>query len=101
MTTWAYLLVFNEKVGPRKTVQEFLDTLPEVTYWYGCMPSAVFLTSTSTAGQLSEKMKARFGTGTGQRFFITEVHSDRQGWLPKNVWHMLKNPDNPRLPAGE
>lgn len=98
MTTWAYLLVFNEKVGTRKDVQAFLDTISEVTYWYGCLPNAVFLTSTATAGTVSDRIKERFGTESGQRFFVTEVHSDRQGWLPKNVWHLLKNPENLRLP---
>lgn len=96
--TWAYLLVFNEKVGTRGPVQEFLNTIPEVTYWYGCFPGAIFLTSTLPAGQISDKIKAHFGTDSGQRWFITEVHQDRQGWAPKQVWHMLKNPANPRLP---
>lgn len=96
--TWAYLIIFNEKVGARKEVQQFLDAIPEITYWYGCMPHAIFCTSTLSAGELSEKFKERYGTDDGQRFFITEVHSDRQGWMPKQVWHMLKNPRDPRLP---
>ena len=98
MTTWAYLIVFNEKIGTRKDVQAFLDSLPEVTYWYGCLPNAVFFTARVGAGAISEQVKARFGTDSGQRYFITEVHSDRQGWMPKNVWHLLKNPESPRLP---
>jgi hypothetical protein len=98
MKTWAYLLIFNDAVGARKEVQEFLDTLSEVTYWYGCMPNSVFLTATVPAGTISDKIQARFGTGSGQRFFLTEVHPDRQGWMPKAVWHLLKDPSDPRLP---
>lgn len=100
MTVWAYLLVFNDELGSRSSVQQYLDSLAEVTYWYSCLPSAIFITSTATAGQLSEKIKQKFGTGNGKRFFITEVHSDRQGWLPKSAWHMLTNPDSPKLPKG-
>lgn len=95
--TWAYLITFNGKVGTRSIVQEYLTTIPEVTYWYGCLPNTIFLTSTLSAGELSDKIKDNFGTGGGQRWFIAEVGSDRQGWLPKEVWHMLKNPANPRL----
>lgn len=94
---WAYLVLFNDKVGTRTEVQQFLNTIPEVTYWYGCMPNSVFAISNLTAGQLSDALKSRFGTGNGQRFFVTEVHQDRQGWMPKQVWHLLKNPDSPRL----
>ena len=98
MNTWAYLIIFNDKVGTRSDVQSFLDTLPEVTYWYGCMANSVFFTATVGAGYVSDQIKEKFGTDAGQRFFITEVHNDRQGWMPKNVWHLLKNPENPRLP---
>jgi hypothetical protein len=96
--SWAYLIIFNEKVGTRKEVQAFIDTIPEITYWYGCVPQSIFCISSLTAGQLSDKLKDRYGTSGGQRFFVTEVHQDRQGWMPKQVWHMLKNPDEPRLP---
>jgi hypothetical protein len=97
MNAWAYLIVFNEKLGTRKEVQEFLDTLPEVTYWYGCLPYSVFLTATVSAKAISEKINERFGTESGQRHFITEISSDRQGWMPKKVWHLVKNPETPRL----
>ena len=97
MSTWAYLIIFNDKLGTRSDVQAFLDTLPEVPYWYGCMPNSVFFTATVSAGYISDKVKAKFGTGEGQRFFITEVHSDRQGWMPKSVWHLVNNPESPRF----
>lgn len=95
--SWAYLLVFNASVGSRKEVQQLLDAMPEVTYWYGCLPNGIFLTSTLTARQISENLKERCGTSSGQRWFITQVHDDREGWLPKEAWHVLKNPDSPRM----
>ena len=94
---WAYLLVFNAEVGSRAEVQEFLDNIPEVTYWYGCMPHCVFLTSTLPASEIAQKVGLEFGKESGQRFLVVEVHDDRQGWLPKEVWHVLGNPENPRL----
>jgi hypothetical protein len=53
------------------------------------------LTSTMSANYLAQRLLEHFGKkGT---FFITEVHSDRQGWALKQLWHMLKNPEDPRL----
>lgn len=94
--TWAYLIAFNEKLGTRTEVQEFLDDVPEVTYWYGCMPNCVFFTSTLAAGSIAKLVKSRFGTDAGQRFLVAEVHDDREGWLPKKAWHIFRNPEKPR-----
>ena len=95
--TWAYLIVFNDALGSRDDVQDFLDTVPEVTYWYSCMPNCVFFTSTFTAGNIADKVLEKFGKGSGQRFLVVEVHKDRQGWLPKKVWHIFQNPEAPRM----
>jgi hypothetical protein len=95
--SWSYLLVFNEALDAEK-VRELIDKQPEITYWYRCLPNSMFLTSSLSASQISNLIKDEFSTRGGQRFFITEVHADRQGWLPRAVWHMLKNPDNPGLP---
>ena len=94
--TWAYLIVFSDKLGTRDDVQNFLDSLPEVIYWYSCIPMCVFFTSTLPAQSLAEKVMEQFGSSLGQRFLITEVHHDRQGWLPKQAWHLFQNPGNPR-----
>lgn len=99
--SWSYLLIFNDKLGIRSDVTTYLDKISEISYWYTCMPNAIFLTSTLTAGSISDRIKSHFGTDSGQRFFISEVHKDRQGWMPKKVWHMLNNPDNPRMGENE
>ena len=70
--TWAYLITFNDKIGTREQVQAFLDTVPEVSFWYGCMPHCVFFTSTLPANDIAQKVSARFGTSGGQRFLVVE-----------------------------
>ena len=95
--TWAYVILFNDELGSRSAVQEFLDNVPEVTYWYGCMPNSVFFASTLTAGGIASKVRTAFGTGGGKRFLVVEVHNDRQGWLPKSAWHLFRNPEDPVL----
>ena len=96
--TWAYIILFNDELGARQAVQEFLDNEPEVTYWFGCLPNSVFFTSTLTAGDIAKKVRSTFGTDSGQRFLVVEVHLDREGWLPRKAWHMFRNPKDPILP---
>jgi hypothetical protein len=97
MTSWAYLLVFNTATGTRKEVTDYLDTLTEVTHWYAIMPYAVFLTAGVSARYIAKGFREKFGSRKGMTFFITEVSADRDGWAPRSLWHMLKNPNNPRL----
>jgi hypothetical protein len=92
--TWAYLLIYNEKLETKR-VTDLIDDNSEITHWVRCLPRSLFLTSTLSAGQISDLIYAEFGSEAGQRWFITEVHKDRQGWLPRSVWYMLNHPDDP------
>ena len=95
--TWAYLVVFNNSLGSQDEVRELLDSMSEVTYWYSCLPHCIFFTCTLGANDIADRFYARFGKSRGNRFLITEVHDDRQGWLPEKAWNLFTNPDNPRL----
>lgn len=95
--TWAYLIVFNDALGSRQDVQDFLDTIPEITHWYSCMPNCVFFTSTLAAKSIADEILSKFGKGGGQRFLVVEAHKDRQGWLSKEAWHLFTNPEAPRI----
>ena len=95
MTAWAYLFVYSDHFGTRKAITEFLDSIPEITHWYYCLPHCIFFTSTLGAHRLADKVYDRFGKSA--RFMIAEVHKDREGWLPQNAWHMFRDPGNPRL----
>ena len=95
--TWAYLIAFNHDLGSRESVQNLLDEMPEVTHWYSCLPNCVFFTSTLCAGDIADRVLKKFGNDHNNRFLITEVHEDRQGWLPKAAWHIFSHPEHPRL----
>ena len=94
--SWAYIITFNDHLGTRSDVQNALDSMEEVTYWYACMPHCVFFTSTVSAEYIAKRIRERFGTSSGQRFLVAEIHEDRQGWLPNQAWHLFRHPDNPR-----
>jgi len=97
VTNWCYLLVFNEGFDANR-VRDFIDAQPNISYWVKSLPNSLFLVSSLTAGGISTRIRNEFGTEQGLRFFVTEVHTDRDGWLPASVWYMFKNPDNPRKP---
>lgn len=93
-----YLIIYNDKFSPkRKPVTDYLDTLPEVTYWYACMSHSIFAISTIDAQTLSDKLKKNFGVSPGVYLMVLEIGADRQGWMPKQVWHMIRNLESPRL----
>lgn|SRR3989344_1037006 len=93
-----YLMAFEAAFASRQEVIDFLDTVPEIPFWYACLPSCVFFTSTLDAGTLAKRLESRFQIGSGQKFIVMEVGTDRQGRLPSQAWHMLRYPDNPREP---
>ena len=92
----SYIIVLGILVN-RKRVQQFLTALPEVSYWYACLPSCIFTTSSLTAQDLAKRLGAHFGNRFN--FLIMEASKNRQGRLPKKAWHLLQNPDTPILDA--
>jgi hypothetical protein len=90
MDKWTYVLVFDDAVGTRREVLDFLDKLPEILNWYACMSNAVFVVSNKTANELADLFR-KFTKDKG-RFVILDTETDRNGWLPKPAWEFIRNP---------
>lgn len=88
MTKWAYILVFDHKVGTRDEVLKFLDSRQEILNWYACLPNAVFIISNLNANRL-QAMFRQFAKDEG-RFIIADMDTDSDGWLPKKAWDFIK-----------
>jgi hypothetical protein len=88
MTLWAYLLVFSDDVGTTKDVHDFVDSHPSIVNWYRWMPNSFVLVSPLTAKTLSDSFHEKFKG----RFVIMDTDTDRNGWLPKEVWDLMKRP---------
>jgi hypothetical protein len=93
-----YLILINDNLSSRAALTTFLDEISEVSYWYACMPNAVFLISSLSASGLSHLIRDKFGTDGLKRHIVTEVSTNRDGWMPKQVWHMFRNFDSPKMP---
>lgn len=87
MTKRPYMLVYHPRLGDRETVKEFLDSRPEITYWYSCFPNVFFLISSISARKLASLFREFMGESG--RFIIAHVNDDRQGWLPPKAWECL------------
>ena len=89
-TRWAYLLVYDDVVGTREQVKDFLNSRKEILNWYHCLPDSFFIVSNKTANDLTTIFR-QFTQDRG-RFLILDVNTDRNGWLPKQAWEFMRNP---------
>ena len=82
-----YLLSFNDFLGTRDSVQQFLDTRSEIINWIGFLPHTICFTSNLTAGQLLPIFQNKYPGGW---FMISEiVSSNSNGLLAKEVWEFI------------
>jgi hypothetical protein len=94
-------VVFSPKLGSLDTVQKFIDEMPEVSFWYRCLPNSFFLTTTLTANEFDQRFeKGLWKKETDASYFITQVQQTScNGRLPSQAWYMMAHPDNPREPS--
>lgn len=83
----AYLLIYSDSMGEREEVKGFLDKQAEISHWRFDMPNTFYLVSDRSAQELYEVVQ-RFNEKRG-RFLISEIGSNKQGWLPAKTWHLL------------
>lgn len=90
MAKWTYLLVYSTEVGSYERVKRFLDQRPEILNWVRYMPHTFIIVSDKTAPQLAAIFR-KLTNGKG-RFLILDTQTDRDGWLPKAAWDLMRNP---------
>ena len=88
----AYAVISSGRFASRPALQAFLNQHERVAYWYACLPSCVFAFTDMSAHDLAKDLEARFGLGPGRRFLVTELSTNRQGRLPRELWEMLRDP---------
>ena len=91
----AYAIILGDAFEDRKEVTDYINGVPEITYWYACMEQCVFCASKLSAREISEKLAAKFPK---RHLLVTRVPADSQGWLPNQAWRVITHPHDPRLP---
>jgi hypothetical protein len=87
-----FLVAFDSTQLSRQSLLDHLDTRPEVKNWFAFLPSAVVVLSDRTAFNVAACIRAGFPT---QQFIVTEIpQGGNDGWLGKNVWEFINNPQS-------
>lgn len=92
----ALVILFTPVFATMEQVQEALDKIPEITYWYRLFPFSIFVTTSLTVGELAQKLEAVFGTA--RRFVVIEIDPAKaQGRMTEQGWHLMAHPEDPRV----
>ena len=83
----SYLMIYNDRLGTREAVRDFLDGRAEILHWRYDLPNTFYLISHLSAEELYEVVQG-FNRKRGL-FLICEVGSNSQGWLPEKTWTLL------------
>ena len=88
----AYLFLYNNELGTRTSLKEFIDGRREIVNWKYELPNCFYLISPNSAQELSEIIRGF--TGQKGRFLVIECSTNRQGWLDKDTWTFLTEKRN-------
>ena len=83
-----YLLVYSDKIGNRESVKNVVSSIPEIAHWRYDMPNSFYLHSQKSAQELTDLFVEKLNK-PDKRFFISEITSNRQGYLPMETWDFI------------
>jgi len=84
----AYILVYSDNLGSRAQVKECIDNISEVITWRCDMPNSFYLISENSANEIASAIHNYTGK---TKFLVTEITSNKQGWLSKDTWYLINN----------
>lgn len=84
----AYLFVYSNDLGTRETVKNAVDSIKDILLWRYDLPNTFYIISESSANEISERIREKLGD---KRFIITEISTNKQGWLPRKSWDLINN----------
>lgn len=90
----AYILIYSNDIGTQKEITDYLDTIPEIINWRIELPNTIFIVSQLSAQELADKF--RLFTKDKGKFIISEVTSNKQGWLTRKTWDVINNKPDPQ-----
>ena len=89
----SYMLIYSDSLGSRDEVKDCLNSLSEVLTWRYDMPNSFYIVSDYTANQIAKSIQDSIGNG---RFLVTEISSNKQGWLPPESWYLINEKKHKR-----
>ena len=94
----SYLLVYSDTLGTRDEIKTLLSELEEVVTWRTDLPHSFYLVSDLDASVLARAIRER--RGNRGRFIVTEISSNKQGWLTPESWFLINHKKRKPKTAG-
>jgi len=85
----AYILAHSTTLGSVEQVKAWLNEIPQIIHWRRDLPYCFYLISEASAQDLAKALRVK--ASNKGRFIISEVTSNKQGWLTSESWYMLNN----------
>ena len=83
----AYVLLYNDDVGTRDEIKNYLSDSEHVIHWRYDLPNSFYIISNSSAQELAEAIQG-LNNKRGM-FLVTEISTNKQGWLLRDAWTLL------------
>lgn len=83
-----YILVYSNSFGTREEAKDCVDNIPEVYTWRYDMPNSFYLISDYSADEIARAINDYTGK---TKFIVSEITSNKQGWLSKKTWYLINN----------
>src|SRR5690242_14327896 len=94
----SYIFIYDEKLGTREQLVDYLDGLDEIINWRYELPNCFFIVSRENADKLCELI-TKFSDNMENKerlFLISQYHrSNSQGWLLSEGWNFLNDKPSP------
>jgi hypothetical protein len=89
-----YIMLYSASTGSIEEIKEWINSEEAISFWRRDLPNMFYLVSEGSAADLAASFttfyRGRFPERK-PRFLIMEASANRQGWLPKESWYVLRN----------
>lgn len=92
----AYFFAFSDDLGTREQVKSCIDSMPIILKWRYDMTNSFYLVSEESAQTIADQIRQKMNNNG--RFIVTELGSNRWGWLTKASWYLMDHKDY--MPGG-
>lgn len=82
-----YILIYNNSSEDKNKIENLLNFTKGIIKWRSDINGAYFIWSIMEANEIADIIISQI---PNERFFISEINENRQGWLPNEAWAFTK-----------
>lgn len=84
----AYILVYSDNLGTREEVIKCMDSISQVYTWRYDISNSFYIISDYSADEIARAIHDFTGKTS---FLVSEITSNKQGWLSEDTWYLINN----------